>query len=209
MPFDSYADLKVSVAAWVDNDSLTSVIPDFIRLGELRLQRDLKLRFTEVTTLGNLVALQDYLTLPTGCIEPIALVLEQDADRTVSIVAESEFTRVKNAYGDTGIPLVAQSRGLTLALAPTPSSALAYRLRAWHGITPLSVTVTTNWLLQQGPDALLFASLVEAGIYMGSDERLATWQPRYDVAMSGLRRQEFRARTGGGPLRMRSDGLTP
>ena len=209
MSFADYDALKASISDWIANDQITSVIPDFVRLAEVRLQRDLKMRFTEVTTTGMLVPDQDYIDLPAGCIEPRHLSILTHPQAGVHIVAPSEFDRVRVSRDLSGRPVVALSRGLTLALAPTPNAADDYTLIALHGITPLSMSNPTNWLLQTAPDALLHGSLVQGGLYMGNDERLPGWEMAYQDAKDSLRRQEFRARTGGGPLQIRSDSSTP
>ena len=58
MAFTSYSDLKTTIANYLARSDLTSVIPDFIRLAEERLRRDLRTRqmlvvATATTTGGN------------------------------------------------------------------------------------------------------------------------------------------------------------
>ena len=44
MAFTTYSELKTTVANYLGRSDLTSVIPDFIRLAETRLQRELRTR---------------------------------------------------------------------------------------------------------------------------------------------------------------------
>jgi hypothetical protein len=123
-------------------------------------------------------------------------------NRTVRIVGITEFN---DARADTlaECPLVACSFGLTLKLAPTPTTNLAYTLFYASGIPALSASNLTNWLTANGMDVLLYATLVESGPFIGNDERLAGWLQFYADRIGPLRQQEWRARTGGGTLAVR------
>ena len=44
MAFTSYSELKTTIANYLARSDLTTQIPDFIRLAEIRLQRDLRTR---------------------------------------------------------------------------------------------------------------------------------------------------------------------
>ena len=42
MALDSFANLKLSIADWLNRDDLTAVIPDFIKLAETQLNREIR-----------------------------------------------------------------------------------------------------------------------------------------------------------------------
>ena len=42
MAITTYAELKSSIANWLNRDDLTSVIPDFISLAEAQIARDVR-----------------------------------------------------------------------------------------------------------------------------------------------------------------------
>ncbi len=44
MAISTYAELKTSIANWLDREDLTDIIPDFIALAETRHKRELKRR---------------------------------------------------------------------------------------------------------------------------------------------------------------------
>ena len=44
MSFTSYSDLQTAIAGYLARTDLTTQIPDFIRLAETRLRRDLRIR---------------------------------------------------------------------------------------------------------------------------------------------------------------------
>jgi hypothetical protein len=86
-------------------------------------------------------------------------------------------------------------------LYPTPDEAynvtLLYRAR----IPALTDTVTTNWLLADAPDVLLFASLALSAPYLKDDARLTVWAALYQSAIDSLN-AEGRSAQNIGALRM-------
>ena len=106
---------------------------------------------------------------------------------------------------DTGDTLFGTVGGTTLELAQIPTAADAYEMVYFAGIVPLAEGNQTNWLLTNHPDLLLYGSLIEAEAFIMNDERLPVWREFFDRAVHNARQQIWRNRTGGGPLRMRSD----
>jgi hypothetical protein len=54
------------------------------------------------------------------------------------------------------------------------------------------------------PDALLYASLIEAEPYLMNDARINTWGTMYDRAISTLIRSDEQGQYSGVPLAMRN-----
>ena len=52
MAISTYAELKTSIANWLDRSDLTDVIPDFIALAETRHKRDFR-RSCQISTCTN------------------------------------------------------------------------------------------------------------------------------------------------------------
>src|SRR5258706_1958244 len=203
MALTTYTELLAAVASWLDRTDLAASIPDFVRLGEQRIQRDLHLRFLDIEFDGAMVAGQDFITLPVDCAWPKLLRINLSPERYVRIVALPEFTDLRfDSQAES--PLVGCNFGLTLKLAPTPTTNLAYTLFYSSGM-PLLVASSneTNWLTANGMDVLLYAALSESGPFIGNDERTGGWEQNYASRIGGLRQQEWRARTGGGTLAVR------
>ena len=55
-------------------------------------------------------------------------------------------------------------------------------------------TDDTNWLLQNAPDAYLYASLLEAKAYTKKLEDVGLWSSGLDVAINDLNRNDNRSR---------------
>lgn len=209
MAFETYTDLKEKIRRYLSRGDLTVHIPDFIRLAEIRIQRELKLRAFETFATGTLTAGSPTLALPADCLEPRSLRVNTTPPRTITVSSPTELARLDPGTIN-GAPLSAISEGLNLYLAPTPDAAYAYRLIYQKRITPLAAgSNETNWLTQNAADLLLYGSLLESAPYIFNDERIPIWQGFYDRAEAMLKAQDWRARAGTGPIEVRPDVPMP
>lgn len=205
MALNTYLDFIAAINNWLARDDLASVGPDLIRLAENRIQRELKLRAFESSVTD--VVSGSLLTLPEDCLEPRMLTLN---GKTVEIVSSDRGIKETTASG-AAQPIFAYSEGLGMRLCPAPDSDYSYTLIYQARIPPLGQmdqegnTVTENWLTQNAPDLLLYACLLEAAPFIGDDPRMGVWQAQFDRAALSMRKMDWRAKTGGGTLRLRPD----
>jgi hypothetical protein len=87
-------------------------------------------------------------------------------------------------------------------LAPVPDSAYTVKLLYYYAPTFLSDTNTSNAFIANAPDALLYASLLEAEPYLMNDSRINTWGTMYDRAISTLTKSDESSQYSGVPLSM-------
>ena len=66
----------------------------------------------------------------------------------------------------------------------------------------LSDTNSSNAFIANAPDALLYASLIEAEPYLMNDQRVNTWGSMYDRAIATLTKSDESAQYSGVPLSM-------
>lgn len=208
--FENYDALKDAIADWLARDDLAFRIPDFIRLAELRTQRrtKLRLRFTSKKLTSTLVADQDFIDLPTDLGEIRDFwITGITPERNISIVSMQKLNDVR-ANDTGGQPTAGSIVTNTLELGPQPDSNYAYVLTYYTaGITALSETNTSNWLLLNAPDCLLHGALYYAADYLGDKEMKAEKFQEWQSAADEVRIQEWHARLGGGMLRMRPDAF--
>lgn len=106
----------------------------------------------------------------------------------IKIVSPEELSERKLRHGDTGVPrfaaVVKQGGSLVLRFAPEPSSTSSYSMRLIYDqkLDALSGTNTTNFLLEEGPDLYLFASLSLAEGFLQEDQRVSLWKQEYEQA---------------------------
>jgi len=71
-------------------------------------------------------------------------------------------------------------------LVPTPSATFPYEVNYWQLTPLLDSTLSTNWITEYAPNALLHGTLVEAFCYLKNTAEAATWQAAYDRDMAAL-----------------------
>jgi hypothetical protein len=203
---DTYDKLVESIGLWLGRDDLADQIPTFIQLTEKDLGRLLNLREQETTKDGTMVAGREYLELPDDLLIPRHLRIDTDPVTIVSIVSMDKFTSVRELAASAGQtkPTAATMVGNRLYLAPAPGAdtyTLFYRGR----LIPLSSSNSTNRILQDAPDALLYGALMHSAPFIGDDQRVELWGTMYVGAKQDYKKLEWNARLGGGTLRVRSD----
>jgi hypothetical protein len=106
MALDTNTNLKAAIADYLARGDLTTQIPDFIHLAEKRIETNLNFVSNQndtYTSSATLVASQDYIYAPIGCIDPILLRLDSDPIKEMNTVSLRELARKAQA-NTTGIP---------------------------------------------------------------------------------------------------------
>lgn len=197
MALDSYANLQLSVADWLNRGDLTSQIPDFIGLVEGELGRILKGR--PMTTSVNVVYdTTGLLAAPSDMVRPKSMTLETDLYGWPIEIKPYEYLIQKQAQLVVGPPRYAALVGDTFHIAPTPDSDTEYTgvLIYDATLTPLSASNTTNWVLTNHPDAYLYGSLYQSAAYLRDDERIPVWENKYYKALDQIRELAQQAEYG-------------
>lgn len=192
MALTTYNELKSSVADWLNRDDLTSVIPDFISLAEAQMERRLP---TEKRVTRSSVTLDSqYYSLPADFISVKSLTLTSTAPvQQLIFLTEDELDAKKVVYQTTGKPLYFTLAGSQAELLPIPDTSYTADLTYVTTLSKLSVSNTSNWILQRHPDAYLYGSLVQASPYLRDDERVQLWSTLYESAMNDIILQNERA----------------
>lgn len=193
MSLDSYANLKLEAANWLErsgDSTITGNVATFVTLAEARINRDLRLNAVEAeaTLTGTLSSRS--LSLPTGYIEAVALWLTTYGDRQPlrKFIAGTEPVLVPN-----GIPSAWCIDGAAISLDWPCDQAHPFAFR-YRGRLRLSDVVTTNALLENHPDVYLSATLIEAYLFVKDTESAATWEGRYRDGKAGANRLEMRSK---------------
>jgi hypothetical protein len=88
-------------------------------------------------------------------------------------------------------------------LAPKPDTAYTLEILYYAKPTVLSTGNASNVFLANYPDALLYASLLEAEPYLINDARSQTWATLYDRAIKNISDADQNSEYSGVPLQMR------
>lgn len=188
MAITSYSEMKTAVANWLADDTLTSYIPDFITLAEARIYRELKLRQME-TALSSAIA-SGVIAVPSGYTEmKFAYVNGTPVKKLERVSLELLYTQYPTRSADGKPSVFAQEAG-NFIFGPYPDSTYTIKGVYYKKLTALSDANTTNWLITDAPDLLLFASLAESKAFIMDDPRLILWEGRYINARDMLEKQE-------------------
>lgn len=71
-------------------------------------------------------------------------------------------------------------------ITPVPYAASTLEILYYEQPALLGDDLSTNWLTEYAPDALLYAALLEAQPFLKQDDRIPTWQGMYDRAVQAL-----------------------
>jgi hypothetical protein len=202
MSLTSYSDLKTTVASYLGRSDLTSVIPDFISLAELRLQRTLRIRQMLKTVTASTTAADRTVGLPSDFLQMRDLYVQGSPRQVLSYMAPSAFSR--NARADeTGKPQFYTLRADEIELAPFPDTSYTLEMLYYAKPAMLSDSNTSNIFLANCPDALLYGSLLEAEPYLMNDARLQVWSGFYQNAIGAISESDEGAEYSGVPLQIK------
>lgn len=199
MSFTSYADLQTTIAGYLARSDLTTQIPDFIRLAELRLRRDLRIRQMLKSVTTSTVANDETVELPSDFLEVRDFVVVGNPVRPLNYYSPSAFNRNTRTW-EIGKPVDYTVLANDFQLAPVPDAVYTLKMFYFAAPTFLSDSNTSNAFLANTPDALLYGALLEAAPYLMDDARINTWGTMFDRAMSSITRSDEQGQYSGVPL---------
>lgn len=203
MALSTYAELRTSIADWLNRSDLSATIPDFISLAEAQIERTLRTRQMIVRANASLDA--QYGTVPSDFLEVKSLKLTSTNPPTpLSFMSIDALDQQSSSYTASGKPKFFGVVGNQLRIQPTPDGTYTAELTYYAKLTKLSNSVTSNWLLASSPDIYLYGALLQAAPYLQDDARIQTWATLYERALNDLRTADDRAASSGGALLIRA-----
>ena len=205
MSFATYSDLQTSIANYLARSDLTSQIPDFITFAENRLRRELRIRQMLKSVTTATVSGDNTVELPADFLQVRDFVVMTNPIQPLSYSSPSALSNDPRA-SEVGVPLSYTILANDFQVSPAPDGVYTVRLLYFAAPAYLSSSNTSNVFLTTAPDALLYASLIEAEPYLMNDARINTWGTMYDRAISSLTKSDEEGQYSGVPLAMK---LTP
>ncbi len=185
MSISNYSELVTACENWINRSDLTTQVPDFIRLAEMRIVGDLKIQHlmtSETITADNTIE-----AIATNYRGTVACYLNINPKMTLDYLPPDQFHLVY-ASSETGKPTAYTVMGNNLHLGPSPDS--SYSLEHWYYASPDIATDTTNSLLTNYPNLYLFATVIEALDYT-QDPLLARYEDKYARALDAAEEEVF------------------
>jgi hypothetical protein len=203
MAIDSYAKLKTSIASWLDRDDLTDNIPDFISLAEDRINRHIRVRSMEHRAEMSTVANQEYYGLPDGYIQMRHFALKTSPIRDLSYLTPERFDT--EVGGTVGRPKFYTLVGNEIRIGPKPGGVYTLEMVFYEKFSHLSDSHTSNKLLEDHSDLLLYGALLEAEPFVKNPESAQMWGLYFNQAIDAIATADEKDRHSGGALAVRSD----
>ena len=201
MALTDYSSLKTSVASYLARSDLTDQIPDFIRLAEERLARDLRTRKMLVVARADTTGNDSTVGLPTDFLEMRDMHLRTTPVQSLTYRSPNAFFAGSRTT-DSGKPIDYTILASEIQFAPIPDTAYSVQMLYYAKPQYLSDLNITNAFLANYPDALLYAALGEAEPYLMNDARLQTWAALYDRAIMAINTSDQSSEYGGQPMSM-------
>jgi len=203
--FDTYPKVLNGIESILARDDLKTDIAGWIWLAELQLQRVLRFEATETTLTGQtFVGAQAYVDPPSDFLEGRYFEIQGSPLRYVTAASFDRVTNLRTNVTD-GIPRSFAVHGGQIHLGPIPGDGIDYDLYYVSGLTHLSQSNPTGYLLDKGADAVLYTALLNSAPFLGDDDRMDTWGNLAAAAVEALRIVAWNEKLGGGPLRQRPD----
>jgi hypothetical protein len=182
MALSTYANLLASVAAWLNRDDLTAVIPDFVTLAEADMNSRLRLR--AMLTRATATLDEAYETLPTDYLHMYRVVVNDDQ---ITFAPSDRLARYALDYAGEA-PKYYAITGSQLQLVPTPTALATATIEMTYYARPsaLSDSNPSNAILAASPGIYLYGALIQAAPYLGDDQRTQTWGQLYQDAIKLL-----------------------
>ena len=197
--FTDYTTLQATIASYLARTDLTVQIPEFIRLAEDRLLRDLRIRQMIKVATAPTVADDATVSLPSDFVAMKDLHLQGNPPQTIKFLSTSNFFRNART-AQSGLPSRYTLLGAEFQFAPIPDSVYTLQMVYFYQPEYLSDTISSNLWLAETPDLLLYAALGEAEPYLMNDERLNTWASMYDRGVTALRKSDDESEYPAQPL---------
>ena len=199
----TYSDLRTALINTTENDGteFTAEIPNFISRAELRLTKDIDDvgldEYSAITvsagnaavSLGDRVRIVRNVHFTTSAGSKVNLL-----QRTIEYC--NDYWPVS---ASTGTPrYYARKNNTSIFIVPTPVSTLTGEIQTVSQPVVLassgSNTTVQNYFSNYCYDALFYAAMMEATMYMKDWNTLTAWQSQYQAAVTTLRNQARRTR---------------
>lgn len=206
MAITSYDLLKSAIADELNRQDLTSVIPTWISLAEANFNRTIRHRKMLCRATAELDS--QFTALPSDFLEAKNVQLNTSTPYSLEYLTVEAADKFRYSYYTTsGSPKYFTILGETLEVVPTPSSDYTIELTYYKKLTPLSDSVSSNWLLASHPDLYFYASLQHSAPYLKDDERIALWSTISQTITDSINLESDKAEKSGSVLKVRTAPL--
>lgn len=206
MPLSNYGELKTAIEGYLHRTDVADQTVDFITMAQARVNHDLEiLEMVERTTQS---VSTRFVTLPTDVRQLLDVQMEISGGRKSLMPMSAAQMNTEHTNLISGEPNNYCIRGDELELQPAPGQAYTLELLYLYRFAMFSANADTNWLLTNHPNIYVYATMMEACIWIQGDERLKVFTTAYDAEVSKLNEQAEDMALSGGPLQIMQLGTS-
>jgi hypothetical protein len=208
MAITNYSTLQTAIADFLNRDDLTAVIPTFIQLAEAQMNREIRHWKMEQRATGQQSGGDQYMQIPADWLETIRFTLTGSGTSALTLASRAAIAdiRAKNENVSTVLPYYYTHADGQFELYPTPVETTDFELLYYQKIPDLA-TNSTNWLLEEAPDAYLYGALLHSAPYLAEDARVAVWAQMYSAAVQNVNAASEKAQYSGSGMTLKVRGL--
>jgi len=199
---NTYTLLAATVVRWLNRTGMTALtdeVEDFIAMGQRRIHRECDLNAMETVDSAFTIDSQTE-SVPTGFLRTKTITIQQS---TSNYEVPGSTHKQVMLYGSTGRPQYHSVIGTNFYFGPTPDQSYTAQLVYFKELDIVSTTTASNWITANVPELLLFATMLEASLFLKDDKRAEVWEGRYTGIKNQLAESEERADKEGGSLQVR------
>ena len=202
MPITTYAELKATIADFLNRDDVAAISDTFISNAEddlnlqLRHWRQEKRSTAEIDT--------QYSAIPADMLEVIRFYITSGDTRPLELIAQAEMLDRKfRNLNTSGQPAYYALTAGELEVYPVPDGTYTSELYYYSRIPALSDSNTSNWVLDYYSSAYLYGSLIHSAPYLKDDARIQVWAALYQRTIDAMNTESEKAKYGGSGRRMK------
>lgn len=188
MAITTYAELQTAASNWLHRDDLTTRIPEFITLGEARLNRELRSRDQITSATVNPSQVNAYVSLPTGWNETVSF--NDDLGEPMEEVAVEHLEDLR--YSTSGARPRYYAITSRIEFERVADSAYNYTMQYYKNLD--LATDLTNNVLTKHPDVYLYATLLASAPFLKDDNRIMVWEQTLQSVLRSINNKDSRTK---------------
>ena len=197
MALSTYSDLTGAVASWLHRSDLTSIIPDFVRLGEMRIYREVRCKAMEKALSVALVS--GVATVPSDYLELKFSYLDGTPIKPLTGASAPQLYAKYPLRSGSGEPVMIARDGSNFVFGPFPGT--GYTVKGIYYAQPTAIETAVDTLFTKSPDLYLFAALCESAPYTKSPD-VQLWETKYQNIINQLNVQDAGENASGSCMRV-------
>jgi len=216
MAIDTYEKLQSEILDTLNRTDLVADVTEYspgtiegavqrsISKAEKRINRRIRTKAFETSTTFSTVAGTETVAVPADYTAVKTFKIENSPN---VVLTQKDLTTLYNDYPSTatGLPNSFSAYGTSFYLRPIPDVVYSMKLYYYNAPTPLSTSNTSNALLVNYPDLLLYGALIELTAHIEDDSRIQLWKGAFDEGIKDVTDDNTLNRWSGVPIRSAVD----